>query len=134
MNNAMARKLNLLIVDDDPSMVRLLSHMVERNLSDKMTVHGLSDSNEALRWLDQHCCDILISDINMPDTDGLEMLRFAKARNAWTQVMDTEDIDHPFPNTLAGESVIVGGRALKLLCDRSQASEKPVLPPPAATS
>lgn len=87
MNNAMARKLNLLIVDDDPSMVRLLSHMVERNLSDKMTVHGLSDSNEALRWLDQHCCDILISDINMPDTDGLEMLRFAKARNAWTQVI-----------------------------------------------
>jgi DNA-binding NtrC family response regulator len=87
MENSMARKVNLLIVDDDPSMVRLLTRVVERHLGDKMSVCGLSDSSEALAWLEHHCCDILVSDIDMPDIDGLQMLRYAKRRNAWTQVI-----------------------------------------------
>ena len=83
----MARKLNLLIVDDDPSMVRLLTRLVEQRLGDKLNVFGLTDSNEALTWLEHNCCDILVSDIDMPDVDGLQMLRYAKRRNAWTQVI-----------------------------------------------
>lgn len=83
----MARKLNLLIVDDDPSMVRLLTRLVEQRLGDKLNVCGLTDSSEALAWLEHNCCDILVSDIDMPDVDGLQMLRFAKRRNAWTQVI-----------------------------------------------
>ncbi|HVX14402.1 MAG TPA: response regulator [Pirellulales bacterium] len=87
MENSMARKLNLLVVDDDPDMVRLLTRVIERNLGDKLSVHGLSDSAEALAWLEQNCCDILVSDIDMPGIDGLQMLRYAKHRNAWTQVI-----------------------------------------------
>lgn len=87
MVNAMARKLNLLIVDDDPSIVRLLTHLVERHLGDKMVAHGEADSAKALEWLEQNCCDILVSDIDMPDIDGLQILRYAKRRNAWTQVV-----------------------------------------------
>ncbi|MEX2118819.1 MAG: response regulator [Pirellulales bacterium] len=87
MHNAMARKLNLLVIDDDPAMVRLLTLVIERNLGDRMVVYGLSDPDEARRWLDQNCCDILISDLQMPGIDGLDMLRFAKRRNAWTQVI-----------------------------------------------
>src|SRR5258708_3002787 len=87
MADSMARKLNLLILDDDPSMVRLLTHVVEQNLADRMVVCGLTDPAHAREWLEQNCFDILISDLEMPDIDGLEMLRFAKRRNAWTQVI-----------------------------------------------
>ena len=87
MESSMARKVNLLIVDDDPSMVRLLTRVVERQLGDKMSICGLSDASEALAWLERNCCDILVSDIDMPEVDGLQMLRYAKRRNAWTQVI-----------------------------------------------
>ena len=87
MQNGMSRKLNLLLVDDDPSMVRLLTHVIEQSLGDKLSICGLTDSTAALDWLEQNCCDILVSDIDMPDFDGLQMLRYAKRRNAWTQVI-----------------------------------------------
>ncbi len=35
------------------------------------------------------------------------------------QIVDTENIDDPFRSTLVNGSVIVGGRALKLLSDGS---------------
>jgi isoamylase len=35
----------------------------------------------------------------------------------WRQVMDTENLDDPFTEGPAGDSVIVGGRTLKLLSD-----------------
>ena len=87
MRHEIARKLNLLIVDDDVTVVRLLTRIVERQLGDKLSVCGLTDAKEAIDWLERNCCDILVSDISMPEIDGLEMLRHAKSRNAWTQVI-----------------------------------------------
>ena len=37
----------------------------------------------------------------------------------WRQIVDTENIDDPFRSTSVNGSVIVGGRALKLLSDGS---------------
>lgn len=81
------QKLNVLVVDDDASLVRLISKLLLDDLSEIVQVHGLTNPREAMRWLDSHRCDILLSDIEMPGTNGLEMLRFAKKRNAWTQVI-----------------------------------------------
>ena len=47
----------------------------------------MTDPGQARKWIDDHCCDILVSDIEMRGTDGLEMLEFAKQSNAWTQVI-----------------------------------------------
>ncbi|HUY93029.1 MAG TPA: response regulator [Pirellulales bacterium] len=87
MQTSMARKLNLLVVDDDASMVRLLTQVIERQLGERITVFGHTDSDQARRWLEENCCDLLISDLEMPGGGGLEILRFAKRRNAWTQVI-----------------------------------------------
>lgn len=87
MQSSIARKLNLLVVDDDPSIVRLLSHVVEKKLGDRMAIHAETDSERAKKWLDENCCDLMISDLEMPGVGGLEMLRYAKQRNAWTQVI-----------------------------------------------
>jgi DNA-binding NtrC family response regulator len=82
-----ARKLTLMIVDDDPSIVRLLRHVLQQRFADQVDVHVETSARSAMTWLDEHCCDLLISDIEMPGTDGLEILRHAKFRNAWTQVV-----------------------------------------------
>ena len=82
-----ARKLNLMVLDDDPSIVRIVSKMLQDALADRIILTPMTDPAEAKAWLDENCCDILISDIEMPEIDGLEMLRFAKQRNAWTQVI-----------------------------------------------
>lgn len=87
MPPSLARKLNLLVVDDDPSIVRLLTNVIERKLGDRLAVHGETDSEQAKKWLAEHCCDLLVSDLEMPGASGLEMLRYAKQRNAWTQVI-----------------------------------------------
>jgi DNA-binding NtrC family response regulator len=50
-------------------------------------VHVLTDPEAARDWLAAHSCDVLISDIEMPGLDGLELLRAAKACNVWTQVV-----------------------------------------------
>lgn len=87
MQTRMARKLNLLVVDDDASIVRLLTQVIERQLGERIAVFGQTDTEPAKRWLEENCCDLLISDLEMPGGGGLEILRFAKRRNAWTQVI-----------------------------------------------
>jgi DNA-binding NtrC family response regulator len=82
-----ARKLNAVIVDDDPSVVRIAAAMISGALKDRLEIVSFTDPLQAQHWIDQNCCDLLISDIEMPNVDGLEMLRFAKRRNAWTQVI-----------------------------------------------
>ncbi len=84
---AMVQKLSLLVVDDDPDMVRIVNKYLENEFSEEITVTSFVDSVEAKNWLDQNCCDILLSDIEMPELNGLDMLKFAKQRNAWTQVV-----------------------------------------------
>lgn len=82
-----ARKLNVLIVDDDPSMTRLLQSLLTLQLGRSAQVEVLTDAVAARDRLVRNCCDVLISDIEMPGLDGLALLRAAKARNAWTQVV-----------------------------------------------
>ncbi len=81
------RTLDLVIIDDDPQMVRLLERLVKREMGDAVVMHTFVDPLLAQQHIDHHCCDILVTDLQMPGVDGLQLLRFAKTRNAWTQVI-----------------------------------------------
>lgn len=81
------RKLNLFVVDDDPSITRLAEHYLRGEFANRVTISTFHDPEAARRAIDNSGCDLLISDIQMPGIDGLEMLRIAKKRNAWTQVI-----------------------------------------------
>jgi isoamylase len=48
----------------------------------------------------------------------------SQSGNPWCQIIDTEHIANPFAEVDLGEKVIVGGRALKLMSDRSQSGEE----------
>jgi glycogen operon protein len=57
--------------------------------------------------------------------EGVEFsLPSSPSGNPWCQVIDTENIDDPFADVGVGDTVIVGGRALKLMSDHSQMGEE----------
>ena len=86
MKEPLLRKLRVLVVDDDPFMVQLFETMLAR-LDDRVELTSFTSAVEAQHWLDAHRCDLLLTDIEMPEIDGLALQRFAKKRNAWTQVV-----------------------------------------------
>lgn len=87
MKIASSRKLNVMVVDDDPIMAVLLQALLKQQLGGNANLHVMTNANAALQWLQSNSCDLLFSDIEMPGLDGLELLKVAKSRNAWTQVV-----------------------------------------------
>ena len=81
------RKVQIVVLDDDPTMIRLLCRMVERQLGPRVTVDAFTDPQVAWDWIQVNCCDILVSDLQMPKLHGLDVLRLVKQRDAWTQVI-----------------------------------------------
>jgi DNA-binding NtrC family response regulator len=81
------RMLGLVIVDDDAAIVRIVEHIVAVHLSELYAVTRFTDSRAARDWLEQHACDVLISDVEMPGVGGVELLRSGKRRNAGMQAV-----------------------------------------------
>ncbi len=63
---------NVLVVDDDPAMLRLLTHLLEQG---GHRVRTACDGNQCLQMILQDCPDVLITDWMMPGLDGLELCR-----------------------------------------------------------
>lgn len=63
---------NILIVDDEQSYRQLLSLVFE---GDGHIIRTAMNGREALESLKKESADVIISDVKMPDMDGIEMLR-----------------------------------------------------------
>lgn len=63
---------NLLIVDDEQSYRQLLSLVFE---TDGHRVRTAMNGFEALKMIEEEPVEVIISDVKMPDMDGIEMLR-----------------------------------------------------------
>ena len=67
-----ARSATIMVVDDDPSIRGLLKRFLSKS---GYTVLESADGRDAQEQLRQCKVDLLISDIVMPERDGLEILR-----------------------------------------------------------
>src|SRR5204863_1559699 len=63
---------NILIVDDEQSYRQLLNLVFE---GDGHTIRTAMNGREALEILQTEPADVVISDVKMPDMDGIEMLQ-----------------------------------------------------------
>lgn len=64
--------LHVLIVDDSPSLRR----MIERSLTESgFSVSAVGLAADALRVAGQHQIDVVVTDLNMPEMDGLTLTR-----------------------------------------------------------
>lgn len=75
------------LVDDDPAMVRMLENVIGQRFPGDVRIKSATDPKAARRFLETEIVDLLVTDLEMPGISGLELLRCAKRRNAWTQVL-----------------------------------------------
>jgi two-component system response regulator YesN len=81
------RKTKILILDDEPTSARITAKILRDELADTVEIQTTTEVARARQLINESRCDILMSDIEMPDADGLDVLRFTRASSAWTRVI-----------------------------------------------
>lgn len=69
---------HILIVDDDKTNLA----MAKRGLSDIYKISAVTMGSQALKFLENNTCDLILLDINMPEMDGFEVLEIIKSNDA----------------------------------------------------
>lgn len=65
----------VLLVDDEYMVVEGLKKLIPFHQYDMEVVYGAGSAKEALAYIAHHPVDVIITDVNMPDMSGLEMIR-----------------------------------------------------------
>lgn len=90
-------RLKVMIVEDEVLERMLLRRFLEAQAPAYELVKEASFALEALEYLDEHAVDIVITDINMPVMDGLEMAQRIQKTDPGVQVVvitGYSDFDH----------------------------------------
>jgi len=75
---------NILVVEDSSTMRSLIVSTVE--VLDNVDVTETSSGFEALKILPHKKFDIILTDINMPDINGLELVKFVKTNAEYKEI------------------------------------------------
>ena len=94
-------KMQVLIVDDEPNLRKILSAQLSRDGYDVMTAE---DGEQGLAMLREHHIDVVITDLKMPKVDGMQLLRDALR----------EDPDLPIVMITAHGTIDTAVEALKI--------------------
>jgi DNA-binding NarL/FixJ family response regulator len=70
----------VLVVEDDPKMRAFFAASVSA-CKDLTLLASVGTVAEAKSWLNDHAVDVLLTDLGLPDGSGLEVIRYAIARN-----------------------------------------------------
>jgi DNA-binding NarL/FixJ family response regulator len=98
--------IRVLLADDQP-LLRLGFRMVLESQDDIAVVGEAGDGDEAVRLVDELDPDIVLMDVRMPGTDGIEATRAIAAggRRAHVLILTTFDLDeHVYAGLRAGAS------------------------------
>jgi two-component system chemotaxis response regulator CheY len=75
----------ILVVEDSATMRSLLASTLS-DLGTAVEVTEAASGFEALRLLPRDAFDLILTDINMPDINGLELLSFVKGNAAYRDI------------------------------------------------
>ncbi len=75
--------LDVLIVDDSAAIRKILQRVLRQTEIPIGTVYEAGDGVEALETLRRQAIGLVLSDINMPNMDGLEFLTKMRAEQVW---------------------------------------------------
>jgi two-component system chemotaxis response regulator CheY len=77
---------DVLVVDDSAAIRKILTRVLRQTGMAIQTIHEAGDGQEALALMAQHRIDLVLSDINMPKMDGLQLLASLKASPQWQNI------------------------------------------------
>ena len=77
---------DVLVVDDSAAIRKILTRVLRQTGMAIQTIHEAGDGQEALALMAQHRIDLVLSDINMPKMDGLQLLGSLKASPQWRSI------------------------------------------------
>jgi two-component system chemotaxis response regulator CheY len=75
----------ILIVEDSETMRVWLASTLEE-LDQPVKITAAASGFEALRCLPREAYDLIVTDINMPDINGLELVSFVKSNGAYRDI------------------------------------------------
>ena len=78
--------LDVLIVDDSAAIRKILQRVLRQTEMPIGNIVEAGDGREALDALKAQKIDLILSDINMPNMDGIELLGQIKANETWTKL------------------------------------------------
>jgi len=78
--------LDVLIVDDSATIRKILQRVLQQANLPLGKVLEAGDGREAINALKTQKVGLILSDINMPNMDGLQLLAELKADDQWKQV------------------------------------------------
>jgi DNA-binding response OmpR family regulator len=80
----MAAQATILIVDDERDLVDAYVRLLERGGHRCL---GAFDAGEAIRLIDTESPDLVITDLGLSDTSGIEIIRHAREKSASTPII-----------------------------------------------
>ena len=80
----MAAQAKILIVDDERDLVDAYVRLLERS---GLRCLAAFDANEAIQMIDAESPDLVITDLSLPDTSGIEIIRHVRAKSQATPII-----------------------------------------------
>jgi two-component system chemotaxis response regulator CheY len=78
--------MNVVIVDDSAAIRKILRRVLLQTEIPIGTIHEAGDGQDAVRILKDNAVNLILSDINMPNMDGIELLRIVKSTSQWSHL------------------------------------------------
>src|SRR5208337_59952 len=80
----MAGQAKILIVDDERDLVDAYVRLLERS---GHRCIGAFDANEAIQIIDAESPDLVLTDLSLPDSSGIEIVRHVRAKSLATPII-----------------------------------------------
>jgi two-component system, chemotaxis family, chemotaxis protein CheY len=76
----------ILVVDDSAAIRKILQRVLRQTGMSIGAIHEAGDGRQALETLAAQKVDLVLSDINMPNMDGLQLLASLRASAEWRNI------------------------------------------------
>lgn len=77
---------DVLVVDDSAAIRKILTRVLRQTGIAIQTIHEAGDGKDALAVMAEYRIDLVLTDINMPTMDGLQLLASLKAAPQWQDI------------------------------------------------